>query len=992
MHADADRAKEIFLSAIAYDNRAERTSFVARACDSNADLKRWVDELLATFDRAVDAPPNPENPTASSSSDAPPERLAPDGNETTDLDSGGVDPEDASSPKSTSPTVTSDYKAEPVSPIPLSKVTMDIDVDEVGDPAGEAPTASFHPDLKRKVPRDKKNDSEIGKVIGGKYTLVSVIGEGGMGSVYLARQTDPVKRDVAIKLIKAGLDSRSVLARFDAERQALALMEHPNIARVYDGGTTTDGLPFFAMELVRGVPITDYCDEKRLAPAARLDLFVQVCRAVQHAHQKGIIHRDLKPANILVTEVDGRPTPKVIDFGVAKATEQRLTDLSYSDVGAVVGTPVYMSPEQADPSTMDIDTRTDVYALGVVLYQLLTGTPPIQAKEFRRGALLEMLRMVREVEPQRPSTRASSDPALPSIAANRALEPGQLLSLLRGDIDWVIMKAIEKDRDRRYESANGLASDILHYLSNEPVVARPPTRGYRLRKFVRRNRTTVTAIAAFVVLVFVGIVGVVVQWREAVYQRSQAITAKTEAEANFQVAMEQRMVALKALGQVLDIARKDLPKVPAVQDVQKKILTITQDSLKKIAENPLVQVSLKDTTLAAAYVATGLLRRQLGDLGPAVDEFHRAEGIYEKILETAPEGGDRETVKQNLAIVKISLAQTILRIGSPGSTAEVKLLIDKARDLFGEVGSSAPADFRRNLADLFLFMGSVTSSNNPAEGRRLYGESLRLMEELIHDHPTNDNQIRLLNSYLLVGGGDFRMRDPGSTEKLYRLAIRIADGEAAKTNEIVWKSKLATSHERLGDFLIRTGKAKESIAEYQLAVDVFRSISANDPKNIDAAADYSRTLYSLALAENRAGDKASSMDHFKTSLVIREARVKEKQELTAYTDLMVTLAQNQRVKDAAEIADMVLKKYESKPSLLVDVACCFAICSGVMPNDPPGKEAAEKYALRAMENLRKAIESGYREVVNLETEPELDPLRSREDFKNLLSELANKVK
>jgi eukaryotic-like serine/threonine-protein kinase len=233
----------------------------------------------------------------------------------------------------------------------------------------------------------------------GRYTLIEVLGEGGMGTVYRAAQTEPVKRQVALKVIKVGLDSRAVLARFDAERQALALMDHPNIARVHDGGTTAAGQPFFVMELVCGEPITAYCDRLRLPVRARLDLFVSVCQAVQHAHQKGIIHRDLKPSNVLVTEVDGRPTPKAIDFGVAKGTEVKLTDQSFADTGAIVGTPAYMSPEQADPSSMDIDTRADVYALGVLLYELLAGSPPIDAKQFKRGAILEMMRMVREIDP-----------------------------------------------------------------------------------------------------------------------------------------------------------------------------------------------------------------------------------------------------------------------------------------------------------------------------------------------------------------------------------------------------------------------------------------------------------------------------------------------------------------------------------------------------------------------------------------------------------------
>jgi eukaryotic-like serine/threonine-protein kinase len=284
-------------------------------------------------------------------------------------------------------------------------------------------------------------------------------------------------------------------------------MDHPNIARVYDGGTTPAGQPFFVMELVTGVPITEYCDRRRVSIRARLELFAVVCQAVQHAHQKGIIHRDLKPGNVMVTEVDGRPTPKVIDFGVAKATEQKLTDHSFVDTGAIVGTPTYMSPEQADPSSMDIDTRTDIYALGVILYELLAGSPPIDARLFQRGAFLEMLRMVREVDPPRPSTKVSAAEALPSIAANRGVQPSQLKQVLRGDLDWIVMKALEKDRSRRYEMANGFAADVLRHLAHEPVLAAPPSRAYRLRKFVRKHRGAVIAASLVVLALLAGIMG-----------------------------------------------------------------------------------------------------------------------------------------------------------------------------------------------------------------------------------------------------------------------------------------------------------------------------------------------------------------------------------------------------------------------------------------------------------------------------------------------------
>jgi serine/threonine protein kinase/WD40 repeat protein len=372
----------------------------------------------------------------------------------------------------------------------------DLDADWLAGVVNEGLSAAGTADTERGEARwHSPAVQSLGAVIAGKYTLVEHIGAGGMGTVYRARQSDPVKRDVALKLIKDGLDSKTVLARFDAERQALALMDHPNIARIYDGGTTDSGQPFFVMELIAGVPLTQFCDQKRLRIPARLELFVQVCQAVQHAHQKGIIHRDLKPRNVLVTEVDGRPTPKVIDFGVAKATEQRLTDLSFADTASIVGTPPYMSPEQADPSSTDIDTRTDVYALGVVLYELLTGSPPLEPRDLARCAVLEMFRLVREEDPQRPSTKVGSAAALPSIAANRDVEPAKLARLLRGELDWVVMKALEKDRNRRYESANSFAMDVQRYLADEPVQACPPSATYRFRKFTRRNKGILATVA-----------------------------------------------------------------------------------------------------------------------------------------------------------------------------------------------------------------------------------------------------------------------------------------------------------------------------------------------------------------------------------------------------------------------------------------------------------------------------------------------------------------
>ena len=324
----------------------------------------------------------------------------------------------------------------------------------------------------------------------GPYQILDLLGEGGMGSVFLAQQQHPVQRRVALKVIKPGMDSRPVIARFEAERQALAMMDHPHVAKVLDAGTTEGGRPYFVMELVEGIPINEFCDQQRLTPQQRLQLFVHVCQAVQHAHQKGIIHRDLKPSNVLVTLCDDEPVPKVIDFGVAKATSRPLSEKTlFTQHGQLVGTPEYMSPEQAQLHHLDIDTRSDIYSLGVMLYQLLSGETPFDRERLRSSAFDEIIRIIREEEPPRPSARLDSSESLPSIAANRRTEPHRLSVLLRGELDWIVMKAMDKDRSRRYETALGLSQDIQRYLHSEPVEARPASTLYRFRKLVRRNKT-----------------------------------------------------------------------------------------------------------------------------------------------------------------------------------------------------------------------------------------------------------------------------------------------------------------------------------------------------------------------------------------------------------------------------------------------------------------------------------------------------------------------
>jgi serine/threonine protein kinase len=442
MPDSSNRDREIFDAALELNSAAERVAYLSGACGGDGALRERVEALLRAHEQA-----------------------------------GGFLPEDDPNP--------------PTAPARTVRLTS-------GPP-----------------PVTEKPGDRVGR-----YKLREKIGEGGCGVVYVAEQEEPVRRRVALKIVKLGMDTQSVIARFDAERQALAMMDHPNIAKIYDAGVTGaeesqisnlksqthQGRPFFVMELVRGIKLTDYCDQNKLSTGERLDLFIKICQAVQHAHQKGIIHRDLKPSNILVTLHDGVPVPKIIDFGIAKATEGRLTDLTiYTELHQFIGTPAYMSPEQAEMSGLDIDTRSDIYSLGVLLYELLTGQPPFDPKELLRQGLDEIRRTIREVEPPRPSTRLSTLAAatLSDVAEHRHTEAPRLMSLIRGDLDWIVMKCLEKDRTRRYETANGLAADLRRHLNQEPVVARPPSTAYRFEKLVRRNRLVFAAggaVAAALVL------------------------------------------------------------------------------------------------------------------------------------------------------------------------------------------------------------------------------------------------------------------------------------------------------------------------------------------------------------------------------------------------------------------------------------------------------------------------------------------------------------
>jgi len=507
----------------------------------------------------------------------------------------------------------------------------------------------------------------------GRYKLLEQIGEGGFGTVWAAEQREPVKRRVALKIIKLGMDTRQVIARFEAERQALAMMDHPNIARVLDAGSTETGRPFFVMELVKGVPILEYCDHERLDTRTRLDLFTKVCRAIQHAHQKGIIHRDIKPSNVLITLHDGVPVPKVIDFGIAKATNQELTSKTiYTEHRQMIGTPAYMSPEQAEMSGLDIDTRSDIYSLGVLLYELLTGTTPFDSKSLLEAGFAEMMRIIREQEPLKPSTRLSSlGETGTRTAEQRRVDVHKLSMLLRGDLDWIVMKCLEKDRTRRYDTANGLAADIVRHLSDEPVLAGPPSTTYRLRKFVKRNRGQVVAAGMVAGALVSGIIGTSIGMAWALDERSRAnravdaeIEARQAAQASATEAASQR-----------DAARR------VVDDMMK---TLT-DELKRDAEadggwlqGHMAITAEPGSETAALGIASGVLIDAFVDSKESLrEEVRRTQEALDWSYKTTMVLGNMLSTPDAIAAHEAEWADRLARLMGRAGTGDTRVLRER---------------------------------------------------------------------------------------------------------------------------------------------------------------------------------------------------------------------------------------------------------------------------------------------------------------------------
>jgi tRNA A-37 threonylcarbamoyl transferase component Bud32 len=562
----------------------------------------------------------------------------------------------------------------------------------------------------------------------GRYKLLQQIGEGGCGIVYMAEQEEPVRRRVALKIIKLGMDTKQVIARFEAERQALAMMDHPNIARVLDAGATETGRPFFVMELVRGIRITDYCDQHALPTTERLKLFTQVCRAVQHAHQKGIIHRDIKPSNILVASNDGVPVPKVIDFGIAKATQGRLTDQTvFTAFEQFIGTPAYMSPEQAELTMLDVDTRTDIYSLGVLLYELLTGRTPFDSNKLLAAGLDAMRRTIREQEPERPSTCLSTLMAgdLTTTAKQRHTEPVRLIHLLRGDLDWIVMKCLEKDRARRYETANGLALDIERHLANEPVMARPPGRLYRIEKLVRRHKLAVAAAAAVAGALVTGLSIAIWEFSKEKEARREADKAGASEAVQRQKAEAGEKKAQVEAGKSQQVARfleemlKGVgPKVALGRDTQ-----LLQEILDNTAER--TAKDLKDQPEVAAEL--------LATIGAAYLELFnltKAEAMHREALRLRRSiGGETNPA---VASSLNDLARVLIIGRGPEELKQAEAMSRQALEIWKHCTG---AESEQAAFSMYLIASAVNNLDKALEAEAIYRDCLAIRRKLFgNDH------------------------------------------------------------------------------------------------------------------------------------------------------------------------------------------------------------------------------------------------------------------
>ncbi len=897
---------------------------------------------------------------------------------------------------------------------------------------------------------DATLDAPIGEHPGtviGPYKLLEPIGEGGFGVVFLAEQTQPVRRKVALKVLKPGMDTRQVVARFEAERQALAIMDHPNIAKVHDGGATPSGRPYFVMELIKGVPITDFCDQNHLTPRQRLELFLPVCHAVQHAHQKGIIHRDLKPSNVLVVMHDTTPVPKVIDFGVAKALGQELTEKTlHTGFAQMIGTPLYMSPEQAGQSVLDIDTRSDIYSLGVLLYELLTGTTPIAKERFQRAAYDEIRRIIREETPPRPSARLSdSRDTLPSISALRDIEPARLTKLVRGDLDWIVMKALEKDRNRRYETANGLAMDVQRYLGEEPVLACPPSAGYRFRKFARRNRRALVVVTAFVVLLLAAVVTLAYAVVAIDRERQQKVAA-LEAEGKRR---KQTRAALDAM--TSQIIADRLAKQPALSQEHKQFLEQALRYYEEFAADT-GQDEESRAGVADAFHRVGLIRGRLGQFQDAETAYDRSRELFAGLVADFP---NRPGHRHGLAGAFNSLG---LLYRKTGRTPEAESFLMHSVTIHRELATDAAGahtyryHLARDLNDLAMLLKDL---DRLPDAQEHYRQAVAIHEQLVAEFP-NEPQFRdaLAQAHSNLGTTlDYAKRPREAVEPLVQAEAIYKKLAADNPTVPRYREGLANSRNNLGNVLRDAERHPEAEESFRQALTIRRQLVDEFPVVPEYRRGLAQTLNNLGILLKNTGRGREAEELYGQALAVHKRLAADYPSIAAYQNetagSMVNLARlllarkeldgarrlleealpyhqaalkaNPRHPDyrkfyrnnrwrmaetflerkdhaaAAEAIGQFLQAAVELPRDAYTSACLFAGCARLAATDNRLSEGERKerslaYGDRALAALRQAIDRGFKDVAQMTKDADLEPLRSRTDFQKLLAEVEAKGK
>ena len=795
----------------------------------------------------------------------------------------------------------------------------------------------------------------------GPYKLLQEVGQGGMGVVYMAQQLEPVRRKVALKIIKPGMDTRQVIARFEAERQALSLMDHPNIAKVLDARTTESGRPYFVMELVHGKPITDYCDEHHLTPRQRLELLVPVCQAIQHAHQKGIIHRDIKPTNVLVAEYDQQPVPKVIDFGVAKATSQPLTEKTmFTGYGQIVGTLEYMSPEQAKVNQLDLDTRSDIYSMGVLLYELLTGSTPFDKQRLRSAAWDEMLRIIREEEPPKPSTRLSqSNESLPSISAQRQTEPAKLTRLVQGELDWIVMKAMEKDRNRRYETASEFAMDLQRYLADEPVEAGPPSVAYRFRKLVQRNRASVFILGLLLLVVLGGLAGTTAGMLRANRERDRKDLALAGEAKSRQEATRAAQLAMRSLQRLTDdVIGQRLARHVVLTEQDRRFLLKIIDDHEELA-------TLRGTgeecqaIRADGLLRVGTLKKQLGQSSEALASIEKAIALYSRLVTDRP---GQSAYRSSLAASQVERG-SLLR--EAGNNAEAELDFRRAIETQQQLAEEMPTEpsYRvelveslTHLAEHFEAIGNFPKAET--ELSKAVGIATRLAEDMPRDP---DHRWRLATVYMNSGALKSKRGHHAEAGAEFRRGIALQTQQVAEfPDEPTYREHLATSHANLGIHLAEAGKPAEAKAETVEAVGIARQLAGDYPLVPRYREQLAAWHYLLAARMAEQGEWDESVGEYRTAITLQQQLASEFPRNPQYrfqvsasrTGVAVVLMELRKFQDAEtesrqamNLLDQLVNDFPKMPDFRQDLAGCHLQMGALLAATGKPIEAEAEYHL-----------------------------------------------